>query len=170
MSKRFVVSVGALLLTAWAVSSPAANRVADSLLNLIRTPINAIDEEMVTGLSADEMGMRKYVMAFLKSGKNRSQDPAEIAKIQQGHMANIGKLAEEGKLVMAGPFMDKGELRGIFLFATESLDEARKWTESDPAIQAGSLEMELRPWYGSATLMLMPDLHKRVNKMSFQQK
>lgn len=39
---------------------------------------------------------------------------------------------------------------------------AREWTLTDPAIQAGSLTMELHPWYGSAALMALNDLHTLV--------
>ena len=35
---------------------------------------------------------------------------------------------------------------------------------ADPAIQAGRLEMELHPWYGSAALQEINALHKRVQQ------
>jgi hypothetical protein len=63
---------------------------------------------------------------------------------------------------LAGPFLEDGQLRGIYVFAVESVEEARKLTETDPAIQAGRLRMELHPWYGSAALGLVNALHKRV--------
>jgi uncharacterized protein YciI len=80
------------------------------------------------------------------------------------HLANITRLADEGRLVVAGPFLDDGPLRGIFIFKVATVEEARALTASDPAIQAGHLEMELHPWYGSAALGELPALHKRVQK------
>jgi uncharacterized protein YciI len=50
------------------------------------------------------------------------------------------------KLVVAGPFGDDGRLRGIFVFRVDSLDEARNLTQTDPAVQAGRLALELHPW------------------------
>lgn len=125
------------------------------------------DSLLAAQWGADDYGMRKYVMAFLKAGPQRDQDSATAAQIQAGHMANITRMAEEGTLVMAGPFLDGGEVKGIYIFAVESIEEARELTATDPAIQAGRLEMELHPWYGSAALMQMGDLHKKVQKLDF---
>jgi uncharacterized protein YciI len=61
-------------------------------------------------------------------------------------MANIIRLAGLKKLVVAGPFGDNGPLRGIFVFKVASLDEARALTETDPAVQAGRLALDIHPW------------------------
>ncbi|MGI2855775.1 YciI family protein [Shewanella algae] len=61
-------------------------------------------------------------------------------------MNHIQRLAHEGKLVLAGPFIDGGEWRGIYIFDVASLAEAEALTASDPAVQAGSLTMELQAW------------------------
>lgn len=120
------------------------------------------DVDLAQKYGADDMGMKRYVMAFLKRGPNRSQDSATAADLQKAHMANINRLAQEGKLILAGPFLDDGDIRGIFLFDLESVEEARALTETDPAIQAGRLIMELHPWYGSAALMEVNNLHNRI--------
>ena len=125
------------------------------------------NEELAAQLGADEYGMSKYVLAFLKSGPNRNQDSLTAANLQQAHLANIQKLADEGKLVLAGPFMDDGQIRGIYIFNTESVEEAIQLTETDPAIKAGRLTMELHPWYGSAVLKKVNHLHKAVAKKLF---
>ena len=121
--------------------------------------------ELAKEMGADDYGMRKYVMAFLKAGPNRTTDKAEASKLQAAHMANIGRLAEEGKLAIAGPFLDNGELRGIYIFNVETIEEAKKLTETDPAIKAGSLVMELHPWYGSAALGLVNKYHDTISKV-----
>lgn len=122
----------------------------------------SMDTAMVRQLGADEHGMRVYVMAYLKKGPNRSQDQATAAVLQQAHLDNIGRMAKERKLVLAGPFMDDTEVRGIYVFATSNIEEAKAWTSTDPAIQAGRLAMELHPWYGSATLLMIPELHEQL--------
>lgn len=118
-------------------------------------------------IGADDYGMKAYVMAFLMRGPNRPEDPKIIDSLQSAHMANIGKLAEEGKLVLAGPFFGDDDIRGIYIFDTDSIEEAAAWTATDPAIIYGSLEMDLRKWYGSAALMSVGDLHKKGAKINF---
>lgn len=122
------------------------------------------DSALAKRLNADDYGMGKYVMAFLKRGPNRSDDPAIRDSLQREHLKNIGRLAEEGKLLLAGPFMDDGDLRGIYIFDVESIKEAKKLTETDPAIQSGSLVMELYPWYGSAAVREINSIHSRIQK------
>jgi hypothetical protein len=56
------------------------------------------------------------------------------------------------------------DLRGIYIFNVDNIAEAEALTNTDPAIKAGSLRMELREWYGSAALMGVNDLHKKVAK------
>lgn len=122
------------------------------------------DPEYAAKVGADEYGMRQFVMAFLKAGPNRPQDSIKAAELQAAHMANINRMAEAGKLLLAGPFLDDGDLRGIYIFNVETIEEARALTASDPAIQAGSLVMELKPWYGSAALVGFDELYKRLEK------
>lgn len=126
----------------------------------------AFDAELAIELGADDYGMRRYVMAFLKAGPNRPDDPEKAQALQQAHMKNIRKMAEAGHLVLAGPFRDDGEMRGIYVFAVDSVEEAEQLTATDPAIQAGSLVMELHPWYGSAALMKVNEVHARIAKDS----
>ncbi len=125
------------------------------------------NQALADSLGADEYGMKQYVMAFLKAGPNRSQDSATAAALQRAHLDNIKRMAEAGDLVLAGPFLDNHEVRGIYIFNVKTIEEAQALTATDPAIQTGRLEMELHPWYGSAVLMQVNGLHKRVAKTAF---
>jgi uncharacterized protein YciI len=125
------------------------------------------DTALAIALGADDYGMKQYVMAFLKRGPNRDRTPAQAAELQKAHLENIGRLAEEGKLVLAGPFMDDGKMRGIYIFNVTTVKEAQELTATDPAIQAGSLVMELHPWYGSAALMKVNEIHKSLPTKEF---
>ena len=91
--------------------------------------------------------MKQYFFVMLMKGPNRSQDSTTAAKIQEGHMANINKLADAGKLVVAGPFGDDGNWRGIFIFDTPTLEETEKLIKTDPAIVSGRLTYEIHPWW-----------------------
>lgn len=132
-------------------------------LQLSHAQNDAYDPELAAEVGADKYGMKKYVIAFLHRGDRVSEYTEEQrSEIQGSHMANINRMAGAGKLVMAGPFFGNDELRGLYIFAVESLEEAEELTASDPAIQAGVLKMDLKEWYGSAALMLMNELHKKV--------
>ncbi len=124
------------------------------------------DSTLAKKLGADEYGMKQYVMAFLKKGPKRSQDSTQRAQIQAAHLKNIMRLAKEGKLIIAGPFLDNSEIRGIFIFDVKTVEEAKKLTETDPAVKAGVLSMELHPWYGPAILPEALKMNKRLEKKS----
>lgn len=126
---------------------------------------SGIDSVLAVQLGADEYGMKNYVMALLKRGPRRWMiDSAMATNLQKAHMANITRLADEGKLVVAGPFTDNTDLKGIYLFDVKTIEEAQKLCETDPAIKAGSLIMELHPWYGSAAMLQIPAIHKKIAK------
>jgi uncharacterized protein YciI len=122
------------------------------------------DSVLAQKLGADDYGMKKYVMAFLKTGPTPEPDSVKAAALQRAHLDNIFRLADEGKLAVAGPFLDGGDLRGIYIFNVETIEEAKALTETDPAVQSGTFIMELHPWYGSAAMMLINDWHKRIQK------
>jgi uncharacterized protein YciI len=126
----------------------------------------AYDSVAAKKYGADDYGMKKYVMAFLKRGPNRNLDSAKASEIMTAHLRNINRMAEEGKLVIAGPFFGGGELRGIYIFDVQSIEEAETLTNTDPAIQAGTLVMELMEWYGPAGLMALGDLQKSLTRKS----
>jgi len=123
------------------------------------------DETLAKSLHADEYGMKKYVFCLLKSGTNTTASKEETQKLFEGHMANINKLAKEGKLVVAGPFMKNDrKYRGIYIFNVETIDEAKALVATDPAIKANLLEAELTPWYSSAALQEITKIHDKIAK------
>jgi len=99
-----------------------------------------------------ESQMKNYFMVILLAGPNREQDSLELVKLQDGHMANITSLANEGKLILAGSFLDDGKMRGIFVFDVATDSEARKLVDSDPMIKSGRMIYEIHPWMGPKTL------------------
>ena len=134
-----------------------------AMISLSQAQNDAYDQELAAEVGADKYGMKKYVIAFLYRGDRVSEyTEQQRSNIQAGHMANINRMSEEGQLVMAGPFFGNEDLRGLYIFAVETLEEAEQLTSTDPAIKAGVLKMELKEWYGSAALMLMTELHSKV--------
>lgn len=127
---------------------------------------NCVLDSLIQSVESDEYGMQKYIIAYLKRGPNRDRSEVESQALQKAHMENIGRMAEEGKLVLAGPFLDDGEVRGIYIFNVPTVEEAEALTATDPAIQAGSLVMELVPWYGSAAVQTINYMHNKIQSKS----
>lgn len=94
----------------------------------------------------NESMLKPYYVVLLKKGPHRDQDSLSSAKIQKAHLEYIGKLAESGQLNIAGPFLDEGPLRGIFIFDSNSENEVIDLVSKDPAVQAGRLQFEIHPW------------------------
>jgi uncharacterized protein YciI len=93
------------------------------------------------------LAMKEYVFGLLVRGPKWTREVTEVTKkLQEGHMANINRLAQEGKLVLAGPFQGDGDRRGVFIFKVRTLAEAQALTDTDPAVAAGRLKIELHRW------------------------
>src|ERR1700741_1900714 len=119
------------------------------------------DAELAKKLGADDMGMKQYVLVILKTGPNDATVKGkEREDIFAGHFANIGRLADEGKLAVAGPFgKNEKSFRGLYIFNVAKVEEAQKLTEMDPAVKAGIFVVDMTPWYGSAALMATNEIH-----------
>lgn len=105
----------------------------------------------------DDYEMTTYQVAFLRKGPNWTPgDTPELKALQAAHMAHINKMAGTGKLILAGPFADGGDLRGLFIFRVDSLEEAKALAEQDPAVKAGRLLIEWHPWYAAKNITVTP--------------
>lgn len=128
-------------------------------------PRPGFDAELAKKVGANKNGMRKYVLVILKTGPKIISDKAEEGKIFAGHFANMKRLANEGKLALAGPFFQDPPNRGLFIFAVETIEEAKKLTETDPVIVSGMMVAEYHPWFGTAALMEVNGLHDKVTEV-----
>jgi uncharacterized protein YciI len=118
-------------------------------------------------LGADEYGMRSYVMVILKTGPNDKTltDETKRADIFKGHFSNMRILAEDKKLILAGPFGDpEGIKRGLYIFNVKTIEEAQELVMTDPAVKAGIFTPEFTPYYGSAALIQVNSVHKQIAK------
>lgn len=97
--------------------------------------------------SAKPMEIKQYFFVMLTKGANRTQDSVTAEKIQEGHMANITRLAKMGKILVAGPFGDDSNWRGIFIFDCKTKEEVEEYLKTDPAVKSGRLGYDIRPWY-----------------------
>lgn len=97
----------------------------------------------------DSVTLKEYYFVMLTKGpaRNEAKDTSVINKLQAGHMANIKRLYNEGKILVAGPFGDDTNWRGIFIFDCDTEDEVKRLLATDPMIKAGWLGYEVHPWW-----------------------
>ena len=100
---------------------------------------------------AETMGMTVYYVFLLRKGPTWSPDETpEINALQEAHLANYRRLADMGKLVITGPFLDSfaisGEMRGMGVLKADSYDEAFELISTDPMVRVNRLIFELHAW------------------------
>jgi uncharacterized protein YciI len=84
------------------------------------------------------------VFVFLHHREDKAELPKEeLDKVMAGHMANIQKMAKEGKLIVAGPFEGGG---GIFIFKSNSVKQVEQWLSDDPGVKINRWNVELQPY------------------------
>jgi uncharacterized protein YciI len=103
-------------------------------------------EDVMKKTATPDKVTRAYFGFLYRGDKWTPEKTAATEELQRAHLANIMRLAELKKLVVAGPFGDDTPLRGIFVFRVASIDEARELAATDPAVQAGRLKIEMHPW------------------------
>jgi uncharacterized protein YciI len=76
-------------------------------------------------------------------------DDQTLARIQRDHVAFYASMREAGHVVTNGPVLRQPDeaLRGIAVFAVESVDRARELASTDPAVRAGRLAVEAMSWW-----------------------
>ena len=134
----------------------------------VKAPQGQYKAELAKQLGADDYGMRSYVFATLLTGPNDATitDEKERAELFKGHFSNMGRLAEEGKLILAGPFMEGAPKRGLFILKVVTIEEAEALVQTDPSIAAGIFKVEFTKFYGSAALMQVNEIHQQIQKVS----
>lgn len=124
------------------------------------------DAALAQSLGADDYGMRGFVLVVLKTGPTKVPKGEQRNEMFSGHLANIQRLADEGKLVLAGPLDGVDGWRGIFVFATPDIETAKSWVATDPVIINGEMVAEYHTFYGSAALMMMNEISRKIARKS----
>jgi uncharacterized protein len=136
-----------------------------SVAGIAQQPNAKYDSTLAKKLKGNDMGMKRYVLVILKTGTNTNTDKATQDNLFAGHMKNIGRLADEGLLVLAGPLgKNEKNYRGIFIMNVETIDEAKKLVLTDPAVKANLLDADYYSYFGSAAIQEISELHKKIQK------
>ena len=127
------------------------------------------DSTLAQNFGADDYGMKSYVFVILKTGTNTTTDKAFIDSCFAGHMANIVRLVNEGKLIVAGPLgKNDNTYRGIFILNVKTIEEAQELVQTDPAINSKLLDADLYNWYGSAALSEYLETALKIGKYKIE--
>ena len=107
--------------------------------------------------AATEPEGRAFTLVYIRTGPMSGRlGEEENRRAFAGHFANMGRLAEERKLVVAGPF-GKGRhdaaLRGLFVLDTGDRAEAEAWASTDPTTLAGVFILEFHDFATDAPLV-----------------
>jgi uncharacterized protein len=126
------------------------------------------DSTLAKKYSADDYGMKMYVLVILKTGSNTTDNKILKDSLFAGHMDNINRLVKINKLVVAGPLVkNERTYRGIFILDVKTFEEANTLLETDPAIKEKLLAVELYQWYGSAALPAYLETSDKIWKKGF---
>jgi len=132
--------------------------------NLITEEKLKYDKQLPDSVGADEYGMKSYIMVILRTGPAQISDTTKRKEYFRGHFDNIKKLADEGKLVLAGPISkNSNEFRGIFVLNTTDFEEAKKMLENDPTVREKIFEADLYNWYCSAAIQKVNEIHNKIS-------
>ena len=93
------------------------------------------------------MELKTYYICLLRKGPAwTAKETPELEQLQARHVAHNVELMASGAKLTAGPVDDGSDIRGISIFCTATLEEARVLAEADPAVRVGRFVVELHPW------------------------
>jgi uncharacterized protein YciI len=101
---------------------------------------------------------RYQLVLLMRPAERAPLSDERIEEIQGLHLRHLTRMAEEGHLVVAGPFADQDDdrFRGLALYRVGSAEEARRLAQADPAVEAGRLEVLVMSWYTEAGALAFP--------------
>ncbi len=87
-----------------------------------------------------------YIRLLKRGPEWTAEQTSEVERLQGEHVAYGRSLIASGKLILNGPLLDGGDLRGVSVIRVGSLAEAQALSDADPAVRAGRLISEVHPW------------------------
>ena len=86
-----------------------------------------------------------YFVLFHKPGPHwRDGKPFDEQPGIMEHVHYMGGFFASGELVMGGPFLDNSG--GMMVFASATIEQAQAIATADPAVKAGLLTVNVKPW------------------------
>lgn len=105
-----------------------------------------------------------YSWVWILTGPNdASVQGAARQQAFAGHFSNMGRLSDEGALLVAGPMAEPRaslDHRGIFILDLADASAAHQVAATDPAAMAGIFRLEVEPFVTTASLRELPARHQ----------
>jgi len=92
-------------------------------------------------------------------------DEITSARLQAEHIAFYARLRAAGHVLTNGPFLEQPDpaLRGLAVFAVESLEKALVLASDDPLVLAERIVLDAMLWWAPAGTMVRPGIPVRVD-------
>ena len=105
------------------------------------TPASAVGRSL-----HDAPEIKSYIFSYLVLDEPEKLSEEDMGVAMQGHFANMGKMADAGDLLIAGPLADPRideTYRGIFVFSSGDIEKGKSLFASDPSVKAGVFKSEM---------------------------
>ncbi|HED54040.1 MAG TPA: hypothetical protein ENJ00_07545 [Phycisphaerales bacterium] len=113
--------------------------------------------------TAPDPGGHEYIFVFLDTGPAEDLTDEQLGEAFKGHFANMNRLIEEGKLLLAGPFgeSDSGrQHRGLWIFQAPDVEAALEFGRTDPTVKAGIFVLDGYRFATAAPVDQLPRLER----------
>lgn len=148
------INLLSLIIVVFSCKTESKNEAAESKLSITEIKKDLTSKgyqtfDYIDPETKDTILMQQYFMAFLKSGPTRSQTKEEADSLQTLHLDHLQKMYNLGYADISGPFGDNGDIRGITIYNTPTIEMADSLANSDPMVKSGRLVIEIHPWWAA---------------------
>jgi uncharacterized protein len=105
------------------------------------------------------MNLEAYELVILRRLASAPACDEETGdRLQREHLAFLAAQRASGRAVATGPFRDQADpsMRGLVIYHTGSIEQARSISQGDPLVQAGHLAADVMTWLCQPGTMSSP--------------
>lgn len=107
--------------------------------------------------------MQTYTFVYILTGPATDIDAETQQEAFKGHFSNMSRMAEDGDLLIAGPYWQPqtwDDMRGMWIFNTDDLDQASEFAATDPPGKLGIFVFDILQFKTDDALLELPRLEK----------
>ncbi|HTR35614.1 MAG TPA: YciI family protein [Bryobacteraceae bacterium] len=116
-------------------------RISRKDVGRVRKLVEMAKQDYRDVIVAESHPNRTYFAGLLRPGPNAKGGFLSLK------LASLEAWKKAGAIVIGGRFMDDGGVFGLYIFAVDSLEQARELVSRDPGVQSGELQFEFHPWF-----------------------
>lgn len=107
----------------------------------IRGLVKAAKQDYRDVIAWATQSTRRYIVGLLRNGP--ATVPGKFTTLQ---LSSIQQWKRDDSIVIGGLSPGDSDLRGLYIFQVDSIEEAEALVAPDPAIQSGQLRFEFHTW------------------------